>query len=129
MAIPDDNNWQQHLLNWKDRISYLKQNEKLSDFRFIVGPNKKVFPAHKFIFAVLCPECENLFFNEEMKEIELPNVSPEVFENFLNFVYTARLNLTPANIEEMMKLGKLYSITELTQECENCLEENFGIQN
>lgn len=124
-------NWQQHFKNWETRISSIKHSKKLSDFRFIVGPEKTVFHAHKFIFAILSPEFENLFYllESDMKEIILQDTSPEIFQEFFDFIYTGVLELTPENVEEIMKIAKLYSITSLSTTCENFLEEKLEKSN
>lgn len=128
--ISGDENWQNHLKNWPDRILHIKENGKFTDFQFIIGTDKKVFHIHKMIFAILSFEFEKLFYLQtDLKEIEHPENTPEVFEEFLNFIYKGKLNLTCENIEEVMKLAKLYSIKILAGKCENFLLENVVKEN
>lgn len=124
-------NWQQHFKNWETRISSIKHSKKLSDFQFIVGAEKTIFHAHKFIFAILSPEFENLFYllESDMKEIILPDTSPEIFQEFFDFIYTGELELTLENVEEIMKIAKIYSINSLSKTCENFLEEKLEKSN
>lgn len=124
-------NWQQHLKNWESRISSIKDTNKLSDFQFIVGPEKIVFHAHKFVFAILSPEFENVFYllESNLKVIILEDNSPEIFQEFFDFIYTGKLKLTSENVEEIMNLSKIYSIDSLSKTCENFLEENLEKSN
>lgn len=126
MAIALTPNWQQHLKNWPERISHINQKDQFADFKFIVGPEKTVFHAHKLIFGLSSPEFENLFYllETDLKEIDLPDNSAPNFEAFVNFIYTGKIGLTVENVKEIVKLAKLYSITLLVDKCESFLEEN-----
>lgn len=123
-------NWQQHLPNWIDRVAHIKQNDKLTNFRFIVGPEKIVFNAHKLILAVSSPEFEKLFYlsESEMNEIVLLETSSESFNDFINFIYTGELEITHGNIEDLLELSQLYQITILTKKCEIFMNEESVVK-
>lgn len=133
MAYSDEPlvNWQQHLKSWPDRIAYIKQKDNLSDFKFIVGPKKTIFHAHKLIFAISSPDFENLFYllKSDMKEIVLADTQPEIFKEFINFVYTGKIVLNTENFVEILRLGRLYDINILVNKCNKFLEENTTKEN
>lgn len=119
MAFTDEvplTNWQKNYKNWPDRMGYIRQKKNLADFKFIVGSEGKIFHAHKLIFAMSSPEFENLFYllGSGMKEICLPEISPVIFNQFLDFVYTGKVEITLENMAEMLKLSRLYVMTLLT---------------
>lgn len=131
MSILKNDNWQERFTFWDSRISYVKNSKKLSDFRFIVGPEKIVFHAHKFIFASVSPEFENLFYllEADMKEIVVADISEDIFQEFFNFIYFGKLRLTLENVVEIIKLATLYAITLLSRRCEIFLKEKLNKSN
>lgn len=117
-------NWQKNFKAWPD-------NNKFTDFQFIVGPEKIVFHAHKMIFAASSPEFENVFYllESNLKEIELPDTSPEIFKDFINFIYTGQITITAGNVGNLLKLSTMYLISILTEKCKQFLEENVDKKN
>lgn len=126
-------NWQRHLISWPTRIAYIQKNRSnLYDFKFIVGPEQIIFHAHKLIFAIASPEFENLFYfteTETKDEIVLAETKPETFQEFMNFIYFGKLDLTSANVIEIYRLSKLYLITQLTDECQSFMEKVINNEN
>lgn len=126
-------NWQRHLISWPTRIAYIQKNRSnLYDFKFIVGPEQTIFHAHKLIFAIASPEFENLFYfveKEETKDIILAETKPETFQEFMNYIYFGKLELTSENVIEIFRLSKLYLITQLTDECQTFMEKDINNEN
>lgn len=124
-------NWQKHYKTWPERMSFINQKENLADFKFIVGPEKTIFHAHKLIFAISSPQFENLFYllNADTKEICLPQISSKVFQHFLNFVYTGTVEITSQNIEVLLTLSRLYDMTLLTDKCDEFIQETISKDN
>lgn len=124
-------NWQQHFKTWNERIAHIQTNDIFPDFQFIVGPDKKVFNAHKRILAAVSPYFENLFYLNkiDMEQIELTDHSPEVFEDFISFIYTDVLHLTSENVEEIIKLSRLYTMTTLAGKCDYYLKQIVDKEN
>lgn len=69
-------------------------------------PEKKIFLAHKLIFAISSPEFENIFYlmETDMNEIVLADTRPETFKEFLHYIYTFY-------VEEITILATKYMIT------------------
>lgn len=83
---PDDHGWQESRLLLTERASFLLNNERMSDIKFVVGEQKVVMYGHKLILAMGSPVFEAQFFgclksNDEV--IELPDFEPQTFLLFL----------------------------------------------
>lgn len=133
MAQPNPlTNWQRHLVSWPARIGYIQKNRpNLFDFQFLIGPELTVFHAHKLIFAIASPEFEKLFYFTEsnLKEIILDETKPETFQEFMNFIYFGKLELTSENVIEIFRLSKVYLMTQLTEECQAFMEKDINNEN
>lgn len=126
-TVPEDPliNWQKQFKTWTEKIEFIYKNSSLSDFKFIVGEEKQVFHAHKFIFALTSPEFVNIFYllKVDMTEIVLPDNNPTVFKHFMDFVYTGDCYMDVQTVPELLKLAKLYSVPLLTDKCDNLLKD------
>lgn len=88
-----------------------KVNEStFCDVQIIVGKARKVFGANSFLLALRSEVFEKMFFSSGMKEQqtkkwELPDVNEVTFIHFLNYLYTATIEL---NGEVTFILFKIY---------------------
>jgi BTB/POZ domain-containing protein 1/2 len=76
--------WQSTKSCLKERISYLYNNDILSDISFLVGRSRVKIPGHKFVLAIGSPVFDAMFngplaLQETEKIVELPDVEPEAF--------------------------------------------------
>lgn len=80
-----------------------------SDIMFEVGSLRKQIPAHKIILAARSSYFHRLF-QKEVSSISLVSVKVEIFEMFLNFLYTNRLPfynlITFEQLQELDNLAK-----------------------
>lgn len=118
-------NWQQEHKTWPEKISYIYEKSSFTDFKFIVGEDKQVFNAHKFVFALTSPEFVNIFYllDSDMSEIVLPDYTPAVFKHFMDFVYLGDCYMDVDTVPELLKIAKLYSVPLLTDKCDNLLKD------
>ena len=76
-----------------DNNAILLQNTKFSDVTFVVGG--KELKAHKFMLASQSPVFAAMFdndFEEKLKnKVQIDDISLEVFQELLRFVYTCRV--------------------------------------
>ena len=96
-------------------IEYLQNNASLleskshSDVTFVVGgegEEKQEFAGHKVIFAVRCPVFAKMFehdFEEnKLNRVVITDMNPKVFEQFMKFVYTAKVDSVDQFDEELL---------------------------
>jgi hypothetical protein len=82
----DDSGWQESRLLLTERASYLMNNPRMSDVKFLVGENKIEIFGHKTILAMGSPVFEAQFYGSvgsDVETIELPDLEPETFLLFL----------------------------------------------
>lgn len=111
--------------DWQKHISYLKGNQKNSDFQFIVGDEKKIFYGHKFIFACRSSEFDGLFYSDKPFEgqIVIPGVKSKDFYEFYNYIYTGKIIFTGNSIEGILKSSEICNFTEITEKCDSFLSK------
>lgn len=106
---------------WNGKIDFMSNltknlylNEKKADVFFVCGVNKERVPAHKLILAEASEIFDKMFYeksaNTSITVVTLPNTSPEVFKDFLQFFYLNEVNLRIAHIAEIIHLGEMYRI-------------------
>lgn len=74
--------WQSTKSCLKERISYLFNNDTLSDVSFLVGRSRVRIPGHKFVLSIGSPVFDAMFngpLQESERTVELPDVEPEAF--------------------------------------------------
>lgn len=90
------------------------KNEKYSDVEFMLTDrdgNACVIPAHRFLLMSRSNVFEPMLYGD-MKEghkVNITDVSAEAFEEFLQFFYLEKVNLTMHNIGEVLKLIDKYN--------------------
>ncbi|XP_043276646.1 speckle-type POZ protein-like [Venturia canescens] len=101
----------------------LLDRKTLSDITFVLGDKELL--AHKAILAAQSKVFEKMFVTamreKKEKHIEINDTEVEVFEKFLNFLYTGSLNDVENNVEEMLMLADYYEVSVLKTICENLM--------
>ncbi|KAG5670628.1 hypothetical protein PVAND_000876 [Polypedilum vanderplanki] len=103
------------------------QNEKLKDFKVFVDADK--FNAHKFVLAARSPVfAEMIENNPDAESLNLVDVSPDIFHEIYNFMYTNEFPKTESVnfihlliASEKLKIKKLadFAANELTSKITN----------
>lgn len=95
---------------------YLRENS--SDIHFIVNGFR--VPAHKIILAASSEVYERMFFGgwKENGDVDIVDASVSAFKEFLQYFYLAKVELTEANIAELLYLGQKYNI-------QNCIDNSI----
>ncbi|KAL4170837.1 hypothetical protein KRP22_008940 [Phytophthora ramorum] len=108
----------------------LVNNQLLSDVTFIVE-GSPIF-GHKSL-CVRCNYFKAMFTGEMMestaREIEVSDVSRATFLSLLEFVYTDRLTVTDADVEELFVAADRYGIESLKRLCAQKLLKSVRIDN
>lgn len=109
--------WQQNFRSLKPRIGFLLDNKTMADFQFLIGNEKKIFFGHKLIYAITSYEFYNEFYIKGNDKICLPNIRPDIFQQFNTYVYTDKIKLDDKNVLELFLLADMYEIEHLLQLC------------
>lgn len=114
----------------------LYRNELSSDVHFVLRSKDNngfsEIPAHKAILASRSPVFERMFWgNHNLNEgdiVNIADVSAEAFVEFLQFFYLAELDLTTANIAEVLKLIDKYDVSGCFLLCESFLDRTVTVE-
>eukprot|EP00112_Aurelia_sp_Birch-Aquarium-sp1_P016838 Seg385.9 transcript_id=Seg385.9/GoldUCD/mRNA.D3Y31 product="BTB/POZ domain-containing protein 3" protein_id=Seg385.9/GoldUCD/D3Y31 len=124
------NGWQESKLTVKARISYLLQNDFMSDFTFVSDGVK--FPVHKFILASTSSVFYPMLFGAmaEQQELDLGSYgNADCISEFLKFIYTDQVSLNWQNVFQILNLAKCYLIPSLAEICSKYMEESISEHN
>lgn len=104
----------------QDACALLVNNEFLADVRFQFNDGPSIF-AHSFILSLRSQKFYDTFHGTVgmMKFIQIDNFSHGTFSEFLKYLYTDTIDLTPNNVVEMMKLSMEYKVQILSTEDTN----------
>ena len=107
-------------------LSRTREQDKLTDVKFIIGQDEKEFNANRLILAAASDVFKAMFYGN-MKESEpnstvtIPDVSSHAFGAMLDFVYFNDPKLNADNIVSVSRVADKYQITPLIQYCQRCL--------
>jgi len=108
---------------WRSDFENLFTSKTGSDISFIIdGQETK---AHKLILSARSPVFSAMF-NSEMKEkildrIDFSDISLNIFNALLRFIYTDRVQLTDSNVEPLLAAADKYLLSSLKSRCEEFL--------
>lgn len=128
----NNENWQIHKKCVKDRIAYLLFSKILSDVVFIVGTERDLVHAHKFILSCSSIVFDKMFFGALpicSQEVEIPDIETVSFKNMLTYLYTDQVLLKPDNVTMTLYCAKKYAILGLEQHCVEFLKNNLNTNN
>ena len=115
--------------------SFNKLRLENTDCDVVIQIGQVTFPAHRFVLKARMKFFQNMF-NAEMKEknepvvkLESTIVSPDVFEDILNYIYTSELNLTDENAALICVAANFFCDEKLVKKAESFLETNLKIDN
>lgn len=109
----------------KDQL-YANRDET-GDAIFIVQSD--VIRAHRCVLAALSPKYNIQFYGAmpDTATIEVRNVSPGAFMEFLQFFYLDEVTLTMKNIESVLDLAQQSLVEDIVEECAKFLLDMVGI--
>lgn len=131
------------------RFGRLLSSEEMSDVHFIVGraSHKLKIPGHKLVLAVGSPVFKAMFYGpvvlegdltvqkkgcdcaNQLCDIELPDVEPIAFLEFLRYLYTDEINLNRDNIVAVLSAARKYVIPGLVNACIDYLRYRVNKEN
>ncbi|XP_043288142.1 uncharacterized protein [Venturia canescens] len=99
-----------------------------ADVIFDFGNNKELF-AHRAVLATQSEVFRAMFQSEiadkEISTVKIVDIQFEIFEVFLNYLYTGRMPHLVHVIEEMIPVADTYEVNDLISLCETCLLRNL----
>ncbi|XP_067665049.1 BTB/POZ domain-containing protein 3-like [Haliotis asinina] len=110
--------------DWQSGKDFIQTNlmmldsETLSDVTFVVGKEMETILAHKFMlasrscvfFAMFCGSIA------EKKEVKITDIQPNIFREFLRYLYTGVISLSADNALNLLYCSKKYCVKSLEQE-------------
>lgn len=114
------------LRSWKDRISFLYNNEFMADIHFLLHTENRIVrvPGHKFILGGCGTEFYSFFFilKEPVREIKVYDISVNSMLDFMGFIYKGELELSTNNVYDLVVLARRYGVHKLEEICSDFLQ-------
>ncbi|KAL3858855.1 hypothetical protein ACJMK2_009105 [Sinanodonta woodiana] len=125
-----DINWQAQ----RDVLSsnrYMFENHVACDVTFFIGKQRQKVTAHKYVlisrssvfYAMLCG------LLQETGPVNIPDIEPEVFEQFLRYVYFEAFEPDDDSIMALLYAAKKYAVETLVDKCVSWLKEGISVDN
>lgn len=122
--------WQNIQNTWKSKISYLHENEYMSDCCFILENTKIRIPAHKFVLASCSTFFHlNLISTNLNNIIFVHNVSLEALKAFIYYLYNETTDLTSEILWDILKMAEDSSFASLKRFCDEFLVSILNPEN
>ena len=132
-------NWQATKMTVKERLTFLFNNNILSDVTFIVGRDvhQQRIPAHRFVLSVGSAVFDAMFNRHSSKagtsaieeEIDLPDVEPASFLALLRFLYSDEVQIGPETVMTTLYTAKKYAVPALEKHCVDFLKRHLCADN
>ncbi|XP_030637825.1 kelch-like protein 41b [Chanos chanos] len=117
----------------QDGLKELLNENKFVDCTLKVGD--RCFPCHRLIMAACSPYFRELFFSEDGKEKEgsnevvLEDVDPSILDMIIQYLYSAEIDLTDDNVQEIFALANRFQIPSVFTVCVNYLQKKLSLAN
>ncbi|RID42216.1 hypothetical protein BRARA_J02123 [Brassica rapa] len=106
-------------------------NPTLSDVTFLV--DGKQFYAHKICLVassdIFRAMFDGLYKERNAQNVEIPNITWEVFELMMRFIYTGRIDITKHLAQELLVAADQYLIEGLKRLCEYTIAQDICVDN
>ena len=114
----------------------LLDSSKFSDV-VLVSCGKRKFPAHRCVLAarssVFSAMFEHHMVESQSGVVNIDDLDGEILCHLLNYIYTARANLTndtePTIVKQLMMAADKYAIKSLKKICEKSLGKQLNVDN
>lgn len=118
-----ENDWQNHISSWEDKIKYIYTEKDLTDITLVVGcgDQKAILRANRFILAACSPVFYAMFYGPDRNltktEVVIPDIEPDIFEIFLNYIYLGSAIITTDSAVRLLYCADKYQVTGLQKDC------------
>ncbi|XP_041373524.1 BTB/POZ domain-containing protein 6-like [Gigantopelta aegis] len=112
-------------------LVYARDHKIMCDVTFKVGEHKKSIEAHKLILCSRSRVFEAMLTGPmaEQGSIVIPEVDPDIFEQFLTFLYTDDVITDGNNVIGLLYVSKKYDVNTLEEKCLTYLETSMTSKN
>ncbi|KAJ5068837.1 btb/poz domain-containing [Anaeramoeba ignava] len=128
-------------MNYKTLLESLEtilKTGKFSDVIFRVGIEEEEFHGHKLILSMNSMYWKRMFYGASWKEVSgkkiaeiyVPNISPEIFQIILTYVYTHKINMD--SFEQaiaVLEAADFLLISDLKEECSQIFSNSLNQEN
>ncbi|XP_061163352.1 BTB/POZ domain-containing protein 17-like [Saccostrea echinata] len=111
------------------KLSILYSDPELSDLRLCIG--ERTFHAHKLILSISSDVFKTMLTSPTWPEAFTSQISLEeepecqdVFEDFLQYLYTGRIHLSQTSVLPILILADKYNINDLSDVCINYMSSH-----
>ncbi|KAM9820468.1 kelch-like protein 41b [Neosynchiropus ocellatus] len=117
----------------QDGLKELLNENKFVDCTLKVGDRS--FPCHRLIMAACSPYFREIFFTEDGKEVEntkevvLEDVNPSILDMIVQYLYSAEIDLTDDNVQDIMVVANRFQIPSVFTVCVNYLQKRLSASN
>ncbi|XP_072541164.1 kelch-like protein 41a [Salminus brasiliensis] len=117
----------------QDGLKELLRENKFIDCVLKVGDRS--LPCHKLILAACSPYFRELSFSEDSKEtssskeVVLENVDPAIMDMIVNYLYSAEIDITDENVQDIFAVANRFQIPSVFTACVNYLQKNLSLGN
>uniref|UniRef100_A0A8C2FIL1 BTB domain-containing protein n=1 Tax=Cyprinus carpio TaxID=7962 RepID=A0A8C2FIL1_CYPCA len=115
----------------QDGLKELLKENKLVDCILKVGDQS--LPCHRLIMAACSPYFRELYFTEDgvekkdsSKEVVLENVDPTIMDMIVNYLYSADIEITDENVQDIFAVANRFQIPSLFTVCVNYLQNKLS---
>lgn len=119
----------------------LQMMNSLNEFRkhnilceVVIVVNGKQFYAHRNVLAASSPYFRAMFSSNmkehlENKPVILENITAEIMEELLNFIYTGNIKITPFNVKDFVSASNYLLMTSLKETCVSFMKSMLNPSN
>ncbi|XP_028326163.1 kelch-like protein 41b [Gouania willdenowi] len=117
----------------QDGLKELLSENKFVDCTLKVGDRN--LPCHRLIMAACSPYFREIFFTEDGKEVEntkevvLDDVNPTILDMIVQYLYSAEIDLTDDNVQEIIVVANRFQIPSVFTVCVNYLQKKLSLAN
>uniref|UniRef100_A0A9J7XX61 Kelch-like family member 41a n=2 Tax=Cyprinus carpio TaxID=7962 RepID=A0A9J7XX61_CYPCA len=118
----------------QDGLKELLKENKLVDCILKVGDQS--LPCHRLIMAACSPYFRELYFTEDgvekkdsSKEVVLESVDPNIMDMIVNYLYSADIEITDENVQDIFAVANRFQIPSLFTVCVNYLQNKLSLGN
>lgn len=118
----------------QDGLKELLKENKFVDCILKVGDRS--LPCHRLIMAACSPYFRELYFTEDStekkdssKEVVLENVDPNIMDMIVNYLYSADIDITDDNVQDVFAVANKFQIPSVFTVCVNYLQNKLSLGN
>ncbi|XP_030199163.1 kelch-like protein 9 [Gadus morhua] len=122
-----------HGENLLQGLDCFRGDTTLCDVILVAGDASETFPVHRVIMASASDYFKAMFTGgmreQEMEEIKLHGVTRAGLKNVIDFIYTSRVNLNMANLQDTLEAANFLQVMPVLGFCNQLLSSEITVDN